>query len=128
VLADTIRTTLHLAHLKLNRRPVTLTESTAARELATGITAFTGFPFATRFCTGQAATSAAKAAYLAARLLVADYSALPRYPADPAPVITDQRINYLNKLRSAPAALYYWQHTVNLLTKHEQVEILLLIG
>lgn len=125
VLADTIRTALHLAHLKLNRRPATTTETTATRELATGITAFAGFPFATRFGTDQATTSAAKAAYLAARLLVADHSALPRYPASPAPAITNQRLNYLNKLRSAPAALYYWQQTVELLTKHAQVEILL---
>lgn len=125
VLADTIRTALYLAHLKLNRRPAPGAETTAARELATGITAFAGFPFATRFGTDQAATSAAKAACLAARLLVADHSVLPRYPASPAPAIADQRLNYLNKLRSAPVALYYWQHTVALLTQHEQVEILL---
>jgi hypothetical protein len=73
------------------------------------------FPFNTRFRTDEATTSAAKAAYLAARLLLADYSALPRYPASPAPAITDQRLNYLNKLRSVPAALFYWQHTIALL-------------
>ena len=125
VLTDTIRTALHLAHLKLNRRPGSPAETTAARELATGITAFAGFPFATRFGTDQAATSAAKAAYLAARLLVADYSALPRFPANPAPAITDQRFNYLNKLRSAPTALYYWQHLVALLAQHHQLAVLL---
>lgn len=125
VLTDTIRTALHLAHLKLNRRPTVPAATTAARELATGITAFAGFPFATRFGTDQAATSAAKAAYLAARLLVANYATLPRYPSNPAPIITDQRLNYLNKLRSVPAALYYWQHTIELLTRHAQMEILL---
>ena len=101
VLTDTIRTALHLAQLKLNRP----TEPTAARELAAGITAFALFPLNTRFRTDEATTSAAKAAYLAARLLVADYSPLPRYSSNSlAPAITDQRLNHLNKLRSVPAA------------------------
>jgi hypothetical protein len=81
--------------------------------LAAGITAFAFFPLNTRFRTDEATTSAAKAAYLAARLLVADYSALPRYPDGPAPSITDQRLNHLKKLRSVSAALFYWQHTVS---------------
>lgn len=113
VLLDTIRTSLLLARLKLNR--TTPADALAGRELATGIGAFANFPFNTRFRTDEATTSAAKAAYLAARLLLADYSALPRYPDSPAPAITDQRLNYLNKLRSVPAALFYWQHTIALL-------------
>lgn len=121
VLTDTIRTSLHLAHLKLNR----LADATAARELAAGITAFAFFPLTTRFRTDEAATSAAKAAYLAARLLVADYAALPRYPHAPAPVIAEQRLNHLNKLRSLPAALFYWQHTIALLTMHGRLSVLL---
>ena len=115
VLIDTIQTCLQLAHLKLNRRPATSAQLAAAQELAAGITAFANFPFNARFRTDEAATSAAKAAYLATRLLISDFSPLPRFPANPAPVITDQRLNYLNKLRSAPAALYYWQHTIALL-------------
>ena len=114
VLLDTIRTSLQLARLKINR--ATPDDALAVRELATGISAFANFPFGTRFRTDEATTSAAKAAYLAARLLLADYSALPRYPDGPAPAITDQRLNYLNKLRSVPAALFYWQHTVALLS------------
>lgn len=120
VLTDTIRTGLQLAHLKLNR-PI---DAIAARELATGITAFAFFPLNTRFRTDEATTSAAKAAYLAARLLVANYSALPRYPNNPAPTITDQRLNHLNKLRSVPAALFYWQHTIALLSSNDKLSLL----
>lgn len=123
VLTDTIRTGLQLAHLKLNRP----TDATAARELAAGITAFAFFPLNTRFRTDEATTSAAKAAYLAARLLVTDYSALPRYPDGPAPAITDQRLNHLNKLRSVPAALFYWQHTIALLAFHGRTAVLSLV-
>ena len=121
VLTDTIRTALQLAHLKLNRP----TDATAARELAAGITAFALFPLNARFRTDEATTSAAKAACLAARLLVADHSALPRYPNSPAPAIADQRLNHLNKLRSVPAALFYWQHTVALLAAHGRTAVLL---
>ena len=123
VLEDTIRTALQLAHLKLNRRPTGPVATLAARELATGIRAFASFPFATRFGDDQAATSAAKVAYLAARLLVDDLTALPRYPNsdDLSAPITDQRLNYLNKLRNTPAALFYWQHTISLLGTHGQM-------
>lgn len=114
VLLDTIRTSLQLARLKLNR--ATPDDALAGRELATGISAFANFPLNTRFRTDEATTSAAKAAYLAARLLLADYSVLPRYPDNPALAITDQRLNYLNKLRSVPAALFYWQHTITLMS------------
>lgn len=124
VLADTIQTALLLAHLKLNRRPTTPAQLAAAQELATGITAFANFPFNTRFRTDEAATSAAKAAYLAARLLAADFSPLPRFPATPAPAIADQRLNYLNKLRSTPAALYYWQYTIELLAASTHLGLL----
>jgi hypothetical protein len=66
------------------------------------------FPLNTRFRTDEDTTSAAKAAYLAAHLLVAKYSGLPRYHTNPAPTITDQRLNHLNKLRGVPAPLFYW--------------------
>lgn len=121
VLTDTIRTGLHLAHFKLNRP----TDATAAREMATGITAFALFPLNTRFRTDEATTSAGKAAYLATRLLVADYSPLPRYPNTPVAAIADQRLNHLNKLRSVPAALFYWQHTIALLSLHDKLSLLL---
>lgn len=114
VLRDTLRTSLQLARLKLNRP--TSDDALAVQELTTGISAFANFPFNSRFRTDEATTSAAKAAHLATRLLLADYSALPRYPDNPAPAITDRQLNYLNKLRSVPAALFYWQHTVALLS------------
>lgn len=124
ILTDTIQTGLQFAHLKLNRCPTAPAQLAAAQELAAGITAFANFPFNTRFRTDEAATSAAKAAYIAARLLVADFSPLPRFPTNPTLAITDQRLNYLNKLRSAPAALYYWQHTIELLTTGNHLELL----
>lgn len=122
VLQDTIQTALLLAHLQINRPT---TNAAASQEIGAGIRAFSNFLLADKFREEHAAASAAKAAYLAARLLVADYSALPRYPKDSAAAITDQRLNYLNKLRSAPVALFYWQHTITLLNAHDQASILL---
>lgn len=123
VLQDTIQTALVVAQLQLNR-PVT--PAAAGQEIGVGIRAFSNFLLAGKFREEEAAVSAAKAAYLAARLLVADFTPLPRYPDanNPAAAIADQRLNYLNKLRSAPAALFYWQHTITLLTAHDYLHFL----
>ena len=122
VLQDTIQTALLLAHLQINRPT---TNPAASQEIGAGIRAFSNFLLVDKFREEHAAVSAAKAAYLAARLLVNDYSALPRHPENPASAITDQRLNYLNKLRSAPAALFYWQHTIALLNAQDQLSVLL---
>ncbi|RZJ57502.1 MAG: hypothetical protein EOO55_03235 [Hymenobacter sp.] len=124
VLQDTIQTALLLAQLQLNRP---IPNKVAAQELGAGIRAFANFLLADKFREEHAAVSAAKAAYLATRLLVADFTDLPRYPTPSSPPvpITDQRLNYLNKLRSAPIALFYWQHTIQLLSQHDRLPLLL---
>jgi len=123
VLHDTIQTALLVAQLQLNRPP---SDTAAAQEIGAGIRAFSNFLLTDKFREEHAVVSAAKAAYLAARLLVADFTALPRYPTLSLPPvsITDQRLNYLHKLRSAPAALFYWQQTISLLTAHNYLQVL----
>ncbi|HEX8429184.1 nucleotidyl transferase AbiEii/AbiGii toxin family protein [Hymenobacter sp.] len=125
VLRDTIQTGLVMAQHKIN--PTKILDKEGIQELMVGIQGFANFLIGTRFNIDNAVTAAAKAAYLAARLIVADYSALPRYNNQPVAglrVTDDPQLIFLNKLRSTPEAMFFWQQTVQLLTQHNQLAVL----
>ncbi|UOQ75097.1 nucleotidyl transferase AbiEii/AbiGii toxin family protein [Hymenobacter cellulosilyticus] len=124
VLQDTIQAALLLSQHKINSAKTP--DPDGAKELATGIVRFANFLIGTRFNIDIAVVAAAKTAYLAARLVVEDYAALPIYK-DQAVAdlrITDPQFNFLNKLRSMPEAMFFWQQTVQLLTEHKQLAVL----
>ena len=89
-------------------------------ELKKGIQQFGPFLVSGSFHLDEAITSSAKAAYLAAKLSVKDYSTLNRLEgADVSGLnIEDPDWNFLNKLKKLPdkSAFYYWYQTVALLT------------
>jgi predicted nucleotidyltransferase component of viral defense system len=125
VLHDTIQACLLLSHHRINHAQTPDPDS--AKELATGVIRFANFLIGTRFNLDTAIIAAAKTAYLAARLIVEDYSALPIYKNQPVAglrVTEDPQLIFLNKLRSTPEAMFFWQQTVQLLTQHEQLAVL----
>lgn len=125
VLRDTIQTALVMAQYKIN--PTKISDQEAIKELLVGIHGFANFLIGTRFNIDTAVTAAAKAAYLAARLIVEDYSALPRYNDQPVAglrVTDNPQLIFLNKLRSTPEAMFFWQQTVQLLTQHNHLAVL----
>lgn len=128
--ADVLRDTIQTAYLLAQQRllnPAKVPDLAAAGELSAGISSFANYLIGERFNLDKAVVAGAKAAYLAARLLVQEYAALPRYAAQPVSDLrlTDPRFNFLNKLRSTPEALFFWQQTVKLLTQHGQEASLL---
>lgn len=125
VLADTIQAALLLSQHKINHAKTP--DPAGAKELADGVVRFTNFLIGKRFNIDIAVVAAAKTAYLAARLLVEDYAALPGYGNQPVAElrIKDPRFNFLDKLRSIPEAMFFWQQTVQLLTHHEQLAVLM---
>jgi hypothetical protein len=125
VLRDTIQTALVMAQHKIN--PTKTLDKEGIQELVVGIQGFSNFLIGTRFNIDIAVTAAAKAAYLAARLIVKDYSALPSYENQPVAglrVTDDPQLIFLNKLRSTPEAMFFWQQTVQLFTQHQQLAVL----
>lgn len=124
VLQDTIQAALLLSQHKINIAKTP--DPDGAKELAAGIVRFANFLIGTRFNIDIAVIAAAKTAYLAARLLVEDYSSLPGYKNQPVAElrIKDLQFNFLDKLRSTPEAMFFWQQTVQLLTQHEQLAVL----
>lgn len=126
VLRDTIQTALMMAQHKIN--PTKTLDKEGIKGLVAGIQGFANFLIGTRFNIDIAVTAAAKAAYLAARLIVEDYSVLPSYENQPVAglrVTDDSQLIFLNKLRSTPEAMFFWQQTVQLLTQHEQLAVLM---
>lgn len=89
-------------------------------ELRKGIQQFGPFLIAGSFHLDEAITASAKAAYLAAKLSVKDYSTLKRFEGSDISelIIEDPDWNFLNKLKRLPdkSAFYYWYQTVALLT------------
>jgi predicted nucleotidyltransferase component of viral defense system len=125
VLADTIKAALLLSQHKINHAKTP--DPAGAKELADGVVRFANFLIGTRFNIDIAVIAAAKTAYLAARLLVEDYAVLPGYENQPVAElrIKDPQFNFLDKLRSIPEAMFFWQQTVQLLTHHEQLAVIM---
>jgi hypothetical protein len=88
-------------------------------ELQRGIASFSEFPVAESFRIDEAITTAAKVAYLCAKLLTEDYSALERYDerGKSELSIKNPQWNVLNKLKRLPdqAAFFYWYKCLELL-------------
>ncbi len=89
-------------------------------ELKKGIQQFGPFLISGDFHLDEAITASAKAAYLAAKLSVKDYSTLKRFEGDDISGLTIEAPdwNFLNKLKKLPdkSAFYYWYQAVVLLT------------
>lgn len=89
-------------------------------ELKKGIQQFGPFLISGRFHLDEAITASAKAAYLAAKLSVKDYSALKRFEGEDISglLIEDPDWNFLNKLKRLPdkSAFYYWYQAVPVLS------------
>lgn len=87
-------------------------------ELRNGIQQFGPFLISGSFHLDEAITASAKAAYLAAKLSVKDFSALKRFEGEDISglLIEDPDWNFLNKLKRLPdkSAFYYWYQTVAL--------------
>lgn len=113
VLLDAIRTALLVAQVKLNRVPAA--QAAASGELRRGLLAFRGFVISEPYREDEAVLSAAKVAYLAARLLVRDYAPLPRF--EPTVVSTlpelPTTLNFLHRLKGVTRgeALWWWRAT-----------------
>jgi hypothetical protein len=89
-------------------------------ELKNGIQQFGPFLVSGSFHLDEAITASAKAAYLAAKLSVKDYSTLKRFEGDDISglIIEAPDWNFLNKLMKLPdkSAFFYWYQTIALLT------------
>lgn len=113
VLLDAVRTAQLMAMVKLNRVPPA--QAAASDELRQGLLAFRGFVIGEPYREDDAVLSAAKVAYLAARLLVGDYAPLPRFEAVSGATLPElpTALNFLNRLRAVARgeALWWWRAT-----------------
>lgn len=119
VLRDSIETGLLIA-----RKDILKTDDEKAKygEISTGINQFRHFVFLGRFGILEAQVASAKAAYLAAIILTDHREELEKFSKE-IPLadylITNPEYNYLNKRLKFVAegeALFYWFHTINLLS------------
>ncbi|MCB9309893.1 MAG: nucleotidyl transferase AbiEii/AbiGii toxin family protein [Lewinellaceae bacterium] len=118
VLQDTIDTALLIA-----KKDILKTEDEKAKfaEINTGINQFRHFVFVGKFEILEAQVAAAKAAYLAS-VILADKSELTKFSEKISLtdyLITNTDYNFLNKRLKFVAkgeALFYWYHTIKLLT------------
>ena len=115
VLSDIIETAKTIARRDKNTEEPSKSNFS---ELKNGIQQFGPFLVSGNFHLDEAITASAKAAYLAAKLSVKDYSALKRFEGEDISglLIEDPDWNFLNKLKRLPdkSAFYYWYQTVAL--------------
>ena len=88
-------------------------------ELQKGIRSFNNFIISGSFRPDDAVTASAKAAYLAAKILVEDYAALERYDGEDVSGLSIENTewNFLNRLKRLPdkSAFFYWYKTLEIL-------------
>lgn len=88
-------------------------------ELQKGIRSFNNFIISGSFRPDDAVTASAKAAYLAAKILSKDYSALVRNGAEDISRLNIENAewNFLNRLKRLPdkSAFFYWYKTLEIL-------------
>jgi hypothetical protein len=118
VLQDTIDTCLILA----KKGTGTADEKSKFKELQNGIRAFgTGFLMVGNFRIDDAVLAAARIAYLAAKILHKELSAIEYYNGQDIKELTieNQDWNFLNRLKRQPdkSGFYYWYKTVELMGK-----------
>jgi predicted nucleotidyltransferase component of viral defense system len=118
--ADSLRDSLDACRvIGFRNRSNTEPDKSRFAELQRGITSFSEFPVAGSFRIDEAITAAAKVAYLCAKLLTENNSALERYDQQDISdlSIKNPQWNVLNKLKRLPdqAAFYYWYKCLELL-------------
>jgi len=120
VLQDTIDTCVILA----KRGNGTDDEKAKFTELQKGIKAFGGFLMEGNFRIDEAIGASARVAYLSAKILTGDISAVEKYQDQDIKdlIIEDPSWNFLNRLKKFPdkSAFYYWYQTVQLLMHNTQ--------
>jgi len=119
ILKDTIDTCRIICFRERNRQEP---DKSHFVELQNGIRSFGNFLISGRFTIDEAVTAAAKVAYLCARLLTGDFTALEKYNGEDIQQleIKNQQWNVLNRLKRFPdqSAFFYWYkclETLNLL-------------
>ncbi len=116
VLSDIIETAKTIARRDKNTEEPSKSNFS---ELKNGIQQFGPFLVSGNFHLDEAITASAKAAYLASKLSVQDYSTLKRFEGDDISglIIEDPNWNFLNKLKKLPdkSAFYYWHQTASLM-------------
>jgi predicted nucleotidyltransferase component of viral defense system len=118
VLQDTIDTCVILAKRDRGNDD----EKAKYKELQKGVIAFgTGFLMAGNFRIDDAVPASGRIAYLAAKILVNDFSPIPYYKGQDINDLTieDQNWSFLMRLKRQPdkSAFYYWYQAVQLLTR-----------
>jgi hypothetical protein len=88
-------------------------------ELQKGIRSFNNFIISGSFRPDDAVTASAKAAYLSAKILTEDYTALERYAGEDVSGLSIENMewNFLNRLKRLPdkRAFFYWYRALEIL-------------